>query len=143
MKLLHRDSLLVQLSFPILPLQFWSGRPIRSQEVSALHSSLGQSSSVPISGYAKFLPMATQQQALLEKANRNAQRRNASLLAWIDSLVGAFYAIERVCTSSDSPVSACGLKIAPCRTTQWSSLAPDPKSAIGDINATTGMFDVW
>ncbi|XP_048525855.1 xylosyltransferase oxt [Dendroctonus ponderosae] len=144
-KLLHKDSLLAQLSFPILPLQFLSGRPISSNEVSALHLSLGQSAGPiwPNSDYAKFLPMAAHQQTLLEKANRNAQRRNASLLAWIDSLVGVFYAIERVCTTADSPVGACGLKIAPCRTTQWSSLAPDPKSAIGDVNATTGMFDVW
>ncbi|CAG9771125.1 unnamed protein product [Ceutorhynchus assimilis] len=136
-KILYKDTLLAQTSFPILPLEFHTGKPITSHEIAFLHSGLTYLNTFGDS-YSKFLPNDSLKGLLQEKARFNSQKQDDSLLEWIDSLVNTFYFIDKVCVNGQ----VCE-KIDQCRTTQWSSLAPDPKSAISDVNATTGMFDIW
>ncbi|XP_050301024.1 xylosyltransferase oxt [Anthonomus grandis grandis] len=137
-KLLYKDTLLAQLTFPIIPLEFYYGKPLTGDEMLFLHSSLANPG-ISEQGYTKFLPNETEKQMLNELANKNAQKQGEQLLKWIDSVVDAFFSVETVC-GTDETDNKCD-KV--CRTTEWSSLAPDPKSAIGKVNSTTGMFDVW
>lgn len=140
--MLYKDSLLAQVSFPIMPLQYLQGKPVASHEISFLHSGLTYPATFADS-YSKFLPNASEKRILKEQAQANSQSQGPGLLQWIDDLVNMFYSVERMCADSSSQVSVCGNLMNDCRTTQWSSLAPDPKSAIGEVNATSGMFDIW
>lgn len=142
-KLLYKDALLAQVSFLIMPVQYLFGNTVSSSEISFLHSGLAYSSNFG-DGYGKFLPNVTEKALLEQKAFQNSQKEGQGLLEWIDSLVSTFYKIEKVCVDSTLPESkVCGKVVSSCHGTNWSSLAPDPKSAISDINATSGMFNIW
>lgn len=142
LKVIYKESLLAQLLFPIFPLQYVAGQPIVIHQTSYLHSGLNHPQTITDT-YSKFLPNATVKLALQEEAQRNSLKQNEALVNWIDRLFRKFYVVDKVCVDANAQVNMCHTRVNPCRTTSWSSLAPDPKSAIGEVNATTGMFDVW
>ncbi|XP_060535752.1 xylosyltransferase oxt isoform X2 [Cylas formicarius] len=124
-KIVHGRVLAVEIQFPVIPTGYF--------DVAA------SDDGPDATPYAHFLPGQSERAALARKAEENSRRRGEGFVEWTDSLVNAFYAVEKACTTSrlDCEVEA-------CTETWWSSRAPDPKSAIdGTVNETTGTFDVW
>lgn len=74
----------------------------------------------------------------------NSYKTSEELQRWIDSLVEKFYKTAKVCAimKKSQQRNFCGI-VNECIETSWSSFAADPKSAIGKVNQTSGMFDIW
>lgn len=134
--------MLAQVKFLVIPLETYSGKPIRT--IQALYANTGSVSSKDFRGmYENFTPDDFQRAALEKLSQANAKREGQALSLWIDDLVSRFYGIEKVCAANNEDVDMCGTKISVCTNTDWSSFAHDPKSAIGTVNETTGTFDIW
>ncbi|XP_030765815.1 xylosyltransferase oxt [Sitophilus oryzae] len=137
-RIIYSDSLLAQVSFLIMPMLYHYGSP----EMSMLHPGPTMNSNLG-EAFAKFLPNVSEREISERNAVKNSQKRGDSLLEWIDSLVGLFFSIETVCVDSTTVRNVCRPVGSSCQETDWSSLAPDPKSAIDKANDSTGMFDIW
>ena len=70
-------------------------------------------------------------------AMRNSLATGEQLLRWIDDLTFKFWTVRELC-SVDSSLSCPGIET--CSKTTWSSLSPDPKSELGQVNAETGRM---
>ncbi|KAF7270775.1 hypothetical protein GWI33_016280 [Rhynchophorus ferrugineus] len=141
-KILYKDSFLAQVSFLIMPMQYLHRNGVTNFEISSIYTGVTLNSNV-VDAYAKFLPNISQREVLEKDALTNSQKQGDSLLQWIDSLVASFFSIEKMCVNSKFSEDICGSTVSTCRVTAWSSLSPDPKSAIEKVNETTGMFDIW
>ncbi|KAJ8931235.1 hypothetical protein NQ314_015879 [Rhamnusium bicolor] len=122
--------------------KFFSGNPIKT--IQALFLNGGSTSSKEFNGlYEKFLPNNSQRVILEQMSQSNSRIVGQSHLDWIDVLFPQFYTIEKVCAIDGDYDDFCGTKLSACVKTDWSSFAPDPKSAIGTVNETTGTFNIW
>lgn len=134
--------MLAQVKFLVIPLETYSGKPIKTVQVS--YANAGSASSKDFRGmYENFTPDDFQRTALERLSQSNAKREGRALSLWIDDLVSKFYDIEKVCVVNSGGSDVCGTKVSACAKTNWSSFAHDPKSAIGTVNETTGTFDIW
>ncbi|XP_046995718.1 xylosyltransferase oxt [Schistocerca americana] len=145
-KLLHKDSPLVQTEFVVMPLEFVSGVPVSQQQAGFIHNGPPQIFSVDEgSEWDKHLILSSEERASLQRRSvTNARRFGLDLREWIDSLTTKFYKILDKCvdTMQRRPDALlCGnLQIEPCAATFWSSLSPDPKSSITTIEPATGRL---
>lgn len=144
---LFKHSELVALTkFLIIPLEYFSGKEITHNEAAIIHSG-SQSAYKNFSNLKphQFLP-DDEESVLLQKISyANIKRTNQDLKEWIDNLTSSFYSILGSCIASSSHIDKenyiCGdHKFEQCSSTEWSSLAPDPKGTIGKIKESTGRL---
>lgn len=124
-----------------MPLEVYTGLPLKSNQAIVLHG--GYKTPKTFSQFNKFLPSEEERKNLIDTSITNSQRYGDLLTEWTDELFSNFYKLRKLCVTSDSTIELCGVKVSSCKNTTWSSYALDPKSAIGAINQTTGMFDIW
>lgn len=134
-KLIHHQTLLAEVKFLISPLEFYSGIPLTHKQTLLIHG--GSPSKSVSDNFDKFLDEGILKAVSVSNANKTGKE----LRDWIDSLFVKFYVIEKTCAVGGSEV--CGVTMEECRTTNWSSFASDPKSFIGEVNQTSGAFDIW
>lgn len=135
--MLYRNTQLAEVKFPILPLDTYNGSPAKVHQLTYLNRGSKEKKDLKNSLFDKFLPSTEQKQHLRATSDLNTQKTGDELAAWIDQLFAMFYKIAQTCGT------ICGVQLDSCEQTHWSSLAPDPKSAIGTSKGTTGSFDVW
>ncbi|KAJ8965595.1 hypothetical protein NQ317_016297 [Molorchus minor] len=132
-KLIYKNTILAEIKFLVTPLDFFFGKPLKA--IHTLFANMDIITTKDVNGkFTKFIPDPLQRATLEQASQTDSKRVGDSLTTWIDELFSKFY--------SDT-VDVCGKKIAACVKTGWSSLAPDPKSAIGTVNGTTGTFNIW
>lgn len=69
-----------------------------------------------------------------ESWKRNVFKSGDKLQEWVDEIVGGYWDIEDHCRADSGGMdSGCG--ILDCIGTRWSTLSPDPKSEIGEIQS--------
>lgn len=144
-KLIHKNAAILQTHFLITPLEFFSGIPLTESQVGFFHRGSLHAKDFG-NTYDAFLPNEVERNILDGISESNAKRQGGDLQEWIDSLSNKFYSIEKDCIhfKNVQQLNICGKMFGSCSLTSWSSLAPDPKSAINKIiNSTTGMFDIW
>lgn len=142
-KILHRNRLMAHLYFLVIPLEFYSGISLLNGQINSFQYYELHSKTFNNNVYEKFLPDNSDRLLLESMSLSNLKRYGADLLDWIDSLTSRFYHIEKMCVHTLNAIELCGKKITQCINTNWSSLAPDPKSAIGSVNKLSGKFDIW
>lgn len=136
-KLIHKKLVSAQLSFLITPLQYFSRNVVAQNQVSFIHSGSDVIKEFD-NRWDKFLP--NDRDVLLNKCGANSKRFGPDLEEWIDSLVGKFFKIGDMCVA-ENVSKVCGLSVARCESTSWSTFAHDPKSFLGRPNETSGSFD--
>lgn len=64
----------------------------------------------------------------------NVAKAGSELEAWLDELMSGFWKLEGMCRSSDpeEAIRQCSW-LPECSETPWSTLSPDPKSEIGEV----------
>lgn len=139
-KLIQHDALIAEAKFLVTPLEFYSGLPITAKQAALIHG--GSHSRVITDSFEKFLKSRYDETMLKAVSVSNAKRIGRELREWIDALFAKFYVVERMCAVKKN-VEVCGVQMEECEKTTWSSYAPDPKSVIGEVNKTTGAFDIW
>lgn len=134
-KLIHKNTPLVEYRFLITPIEAIVEQP----KVTS------SSSNEPVKSfdetYKKFTPNASDRDVLERLSFANSQLKGDDLEKWIDSLFSKFYSVERECVVKQTEV--CNRAMNVCSKSSWSSYYPDPKSAIEEVNKTTGSFDLW
>ncbi|KAG5899486.1 hypothetical protein JTB14_015197 [Gonioctena quinquepunctata] len=141
-KLIYTNTLLVETKFLITPLEFYSGSPFKEGQINLVNSGSKTTKGYKES-FQKFLPTESERTQLETWSHSNSEKTGSSLIRWIDQLQAEFYGIVKMCVVSSASMDVCGFKLNACMKTNWSSFAPDPKSAIHTINETTGSFDIW
>lgn len=126
-KLIGRTSIFAQTKFLISPLTFEHNKLIRPERSQELHSGSFQDISYP-SDWQQHLPTSEDVKTLKELAQTNAKRTGSSLLNWVDDLISKFFLVRETCVASNVPLTDLSLPL--CKDTDWSSLAPDPKSDV-------------
>lgn len=140
-KLISKSEIFAEIKFLVIPLRFYSRNLILPTQVELVHG--GNSYYKEFDGqWDKFLNHSNKQR-LERLALANSKRFGPDLEEWIDNLVLKFYTTDVVCVASGSVNSDCWRDLPKCQDTEWSSLAPDPKSTITTINETSGTFDLW
>ncbi|CAG9819354.1 unnamed protein product [Phaedon cochleariae] len=138
-KLIYKDSLLASAKFLVLPLEYHLGNTIKDHQVPLVNG--GSKTPKDFKGtYKKFLPTDAELDNL--ETSSSIQDRNR-LREWIDELSSIFYKVSDMCAVSLNSVDVCGTILSSCVASNWSSYAPDPKSAMGVLNETTGTFNIW
>lgn len=118
-KIIHRKSILAQCTFVVVPLN----KPIDSSMDELIENDFYVGSNWNIFASTKSEIAVLEQQALADN-----RRVGLDLMDWIDSLVDRFFAIKSVCVVGANAKMFDELPV--CATTNWSSMAPDPKSDI-------------
>ena len=138
--LLHGGAVAAETRFIVTPLAVYGGAPVRAASVPALHGGPGDryTDVADVDALRPHLQL-TGSAAAAELAERNARRTGASLRRWIDGLTRGGWALAGACADGHTP--AClPAALSRCYDTHWSTHAPDPKSAIGDVNPLTGTL---
>jgi protein xylosyltransferase len=139
-KLIHQQTLLAEVKFLITPLEYHMSNPITQKQATLIHG--GPLSRSVVDNFDKFLDSGYDQTILKAVSVSNSKKTGRELQSWIDSLLTKFYVVEKMCAVKRA-VQICGVQLEECFNTTWSSFAPDPKSVIGNVNQTTGAFDIW
>ncbi|XP_026762839.2 xylosyltransferase oxt [Galleria mellonella] len=145
--LFEQLNLIALTKFLITPLESFSGKELTHQEANIIHS--GSQNAYKNFSYVKplnFLPDEEESLLLQKISHSNIKRVNQDLKNWIDSLNSDFYSVLGSCVSTTSQNSkeklGCGKHIFEyCTQTEWSSLSPDPKGTIGNLNSKSGRLD--
>lgn len=143
--LFKQDTLLVHTRFFITPLEYFSGKEVSTLEANIIHS--GSHNSYQNFSYLEhinFIPHQNERTLLQKISHSNVKRIREDLKEWIDNLSFEFYNVLGSCISlsNSKDFIKCGdHTFNSCESTDWSSLAPDPKSDIGKINKMTGRLD--
>lgn len=120
-KIIHRKSILAQCTFVVVPLS------------TATHSThndeLIQTDFYAGSNWNVFASSSVDIASLERQAMADSRRVGLDLTDWIDGLVGRFFVIKSVCIV-DEVKKIIFDELPVCRQTNWSSMAPDPKSDI-------------
>nr|CAH7713300.1 unnamed protein product [Callosobruchus chinensis] len=141
-KLIYKNNLLATVRFPVVPLEYYLGLPIKDHQAAVVN--VGTKPSKDFKGsFQKFLPTDAERRRLEKLSNENVAKRGEALAKWVDSLFAEFFRTEKACAKSRELTDACSVKLDVCVGTDWSSLSPDPKSALGVLNQSTGTFDIW
>ncbi|MBN3303974.1 XYLT1 Xylosyltransferase, partial [Amia calva] len=127
LRVLHHWSPVAETRFLITPHTFHNHQPIRQEDALRLHNGPAKNSYMEQSFHGLNpvlnIPVHLGQ---VEAAKRNAGLTGSELERWVDSLVGAMWSAVDVCAVGPS---GCPVMQA-CGHTMWSSLSPDPKSAL-------------
>ncbi|KAM3966214.1 xylosyltransferase oxt [Aphomia sociella] len=145
--LFEQSNLIALTKFLITPLESFSGKKLTHQEANIIHS--GSQNGYKDFSYVKpqnFLPDEEESILLQKLSHSNVKRVNQDLKDWIDSLSLDFYSILGSCVSSPSHKNREKIRCGDhyfeyCALTEWSSLSPDPKGSIGNLNKMSGKLD--
>lgn len=138
-KLIHHDESAAEVKFLVTPLSFVGGNTIAQNQVNFIHSGAENFKEFDTS-FEKYLPSNFERERLELLSVANSKRFGPDLQEWIDTLFAKFYTLGSSCIARNAKhdnVKTCGI-VTNCIDTDWSSLAPDPKSFIGKVNETTG-----
>lgn len=122
-KIIHRKSILAQCTFLIVPL---------TQSIAELSHNVDElieSDFYAGSNWNAFASAKNEIELLEQQAIADSQRVGLDLMDWIDSLVDRFFVIKSLCVVNESEKTMFD-ELPVCRETNWSSMAPDPKSDI-------------
>lgn len=117
-KIIHRKSILAQCTFVIVPL---SDSTI---DIELIESDFYAGSNWNVFALSKSEIATLEQQAIAD-----SRRVGLDLIEWIDNLVERFFIVKSVCVVDDSVGNSFD-EVPVCKQTNWSSMAPDPKSDI-------------
>ncbi|XP_073947203.1 xylosyltransferase oxt [Choristoneura fumiferana] len=143
-----KSNLVALTKFLITPLQYFSGKELSHQEANIIHS--GSQSAYKNFSFIKpihFIPGPDDSLLLQKISYSNTKRIHQDLREWIDGLTSQFYSVLGSCVSFSSSNNmskhfVCGkLTFEYCKSTEWSSLSPDPKGSIGKLNNKTGRLE--
>ncbi|XP_023025219.1 xylosyltransferase oxt [Leptinotarsa decemlineata] len=141
-KVIHKDILIMETKFLITPLEFYSGSLFRERQIN-----LANNGSILVKKFKgpfeKFLSVNSKKRQLEVSSISDSKNREHFLTEWIDKLQSKFFQMEKMCAVVSASVDICGETISACVKTNWSSFAPDPKSAIGTNFKSTGNFNIW
>lgn len=140
-KLVHKEQI-AEIKFLITPLYYLSRNEVSQKQIVFLHSG-SEVKEYETTQWDKYLPTNYERDNLEALAESNAKRFGPDLLEWIDNLIGKFYQVGHVCVVGNNSTDVCGINVQQCVDTSWSSYSYDPKSFIGDLNETTGSFNLW
>lgn len=143
-KILYKNTQFAETKFPVFPLEYFNGSPIKTHQITYLHGG-SKEKKVFKNSFGKFLPIAQQKQNFEATSLTNSKKTGLELTKWVDELFLEFYRIKKMCESANLTENEkmCGVLVDICHKSDWSSSALDPKSAIGTINLTTRAFDIW
>ena len=137
-KIIFRNDFIAELKFLILPLEYFSGNSISPSQVRFVHS--GSNSYRDFSTqWDKYLFPYNEQDKLERLSLSNSKRFGSDLREWIDSFVTKYYDIGEICVS-DKLNNICGQELRMCNLTDWSSVAPDPKSNVNSLSGGANRF---
>nr|XP_022917570.1 xylosyltransferase oxt [Onthophagus taurus] len=138
--LIHKRNEIARTNFLVTPLNYYQGNEIvDDQTTKLLHSGSGVYKKVDVR-WLKYTVTDWEQDRLEQLSIKNSNVIGKELKDWIDSLVNKFYVFGDLCTINESIF--CNDVVKRCANTNWSSLAPDPKSELDRFNRTSGMFDL-
>lgn len=125
-KLLHKQSLLAQCSFLIVPRIRGNvnGNANSPAQWSAAHLSVDTAKRQK---WDKFLATAQNVQTMRAQALANANLVDDEQIIWISKLIGEFFVVKQLCVRRQTAAFA---HLQQCNETTWSSFAPDPKSEL-------------
>ncbi|KAJ8246434.1 hypothetical protein GJAV_G00267700 [Gymnothorax javanicus] len=118
--------------FLITPLAFKGRQPLQRDEDSWLHA--GPPDNLYLDqGFQQLRPVLklAQGDQALEEADSKAQLEGRALEDWIDESIRAFWVMGDICSTQLSPCPS----LAPCNSSTWSSLSPDPKSELRPVRS--------
>ena len=121
---MSHGALLMQTDFMVTPLTHEHKRVLKSpQGVNAKRLE-------PVSEGARY-----------ESWKRNATKSGTELESWVDELVGGYWGVEGHCRtisgreSDGGGVANDGCSLIDCTGVNWSTLSPDPKSELGEVQS--------
>lgn len=120
-KIIHRKSILAQCTFVVVPL---SRTTDAAANVDQIENDFYAGSSWNIFASEKNEIASLERQAIAD-----SRRVGLDLMDWIDGLVGRFFVVKGVCVVDESTKTMFD-ELPLCAHTNWSSMAPDPKSDI-------------
>lgn len=120
---------LLQTDFLVVPLTHENKEPLGSpQSVNALRAGL----SGKVGGAGGHGGVA-----LLESWRRNVSKSGVELDGWVDDLLGQYWRVEGSCRGGAIAMGTnggCGW-MPSCAGSGWSTLSPDPKSELGEVQS--------
>lgn len=121
-KIIHRKSILAQCTFVVVPLSANADHATHNDEPIETDFYAGSNWNV--------FALPKNEIAVLERqAIADSRRVGLDLLEWIDGLVARFFIVKSVCVV-DENVRQSFNELPVCKSTNWSSMASDPKSDI-------------
>lgn len=139
-KLIGRSAIYAQTKYLITPLAKFNHEPITSDRARLINAgdglTLPEEFSIP-EEWLQYLPSHEESMQLQKLAMRNALRTGEQLHEWVDDLTGKFHHFRETCavTKESTKLSTASLDMLPlCSETQWSSMAPDPKSDVSSLS---------
>lgn len=139
-KLVFKKHILAETKFLITPLVYYSNRRIKQSEADFVHQLTNYNRDLD-SQFDMSLPNSSERKSLEDISIKNSLRFGDSLIEWVDDLFTKFFSVGLICSVDTNVV--CGKEIQSCWKSTWSSYSPDPKSYVGQLNQTTGSFDLW
>lgn len=145
--LYEQNNLIASTKFLITPLEYFSGNKLSHQEASIIHSGSQNSyKNYSIESSMHFIPDHEETLLLQKLSHSNIKRTQQDLKDWIDALTLEFYNVLGSCVVNSynnlNDKIICGSHIFEyCSSTQWSSLSPDPKGSIGQLNKLTARLE--
>ena len=136
-KLLHSWQLVAEVEFLVTPLSRYKNQPISDKMALEIHKGAQKDKREEFPGVAKLLNIKNGDR-LKSQADRKARYTGEKLREWIDNLADDFFTLKHVCVyyndshnKKDKPICK---RLPLCVQSEWSSLSPDPKSEIGNLN---------
>lgn len=132
-KLIHKQSLIGQCNFLIVPkLNGDTNISLDSYRLNA--QSIIEKQQLLKKQWTMFLPDKQDIQMMEERALINTKLIDDEQIIWISKLISKFFSIKDLCIMRASSAFP---KLQQCNETNWSSVAPDPKS---DLFAADGLY---
>lgn len=122
-KIIHRKSILAQCTFVVVPLQS------KTTTVPSHNDELIETDFYAGSNWNTYAASKNEITLLEQQAIADSRRVGLDLMDWIDSLVDRFFVVKSICIVNVDKKTVFD-ELPVCGHTNWSSMAPDPKSDI-------------
>ncbi|XP_063876374.1 xylosyltransferase oxt-like isoform X1 [Scylla paramamosain] len=142
-KIIISGAVVASHSFLVLPMQFVQGQQISVQKARELHRGPSEPYTDDDLSHltALFALSHPGNVSAKEVTSHHSNLYGPQLSQWIDELVSRFYTIQDSCYVAGQDVPECvRFLLDSCSHTSWSSLAPDPKSDLGEVDDRTGRI---
>ena len=138
-KLMYLWEVAAEVQFLVTPLTHYDGHMLTEDEAMMYNAGpTHHYNTKSIQDLQDLLKLPKREEAM-RLAEVNMRRTGESLKAWANELTSSMWRIQRTCASEHAALSLCP-RLTLCQQATWSSLSPDPKSHIGDINTDSGML---
>ncbi len=139
-KLLYLWNAVAETYFLVTPYSHYEGRLITNAEAEEFHKGPKAGAYQKGHDFSHFqdrLSLDDPDTALVI-AQFNSQKVGLSLLAWLDELTAQFWRVADSCVVNER-LPLCN-KLPLCSATRWSTMSPDPKSELGEVDEDTGRL---